>query len=131
MVVKNRIVEIYLRLVVSIVKTRARVGYDLCECVSDGNLAMIRAVDGFDFAQGKRFSTYATRAILNVLTRNEWRLMRRRAYHFALYEESVAAHDCDALEYERARGPESSGGKCSVASSGGSTSVSERILVNR
>ncbi len=99
--VKNRIVEIYLGLVVSIAKTRAKVGYDLCECVSDGNLALIQAVDGFDFARGNRFSTYAARAILNMLARNEWRFMRRRGHHSALSEESVATHDSDIEEYER------------------------------
>ena len=86
--VQNRLVEMYVRLVVSIANRRARVGYDLCECVSDGNLALIRAVDCFDFAKGNRFSTYATRVIHNVLARNEWRFMRRRVHQFALNEES-------------------------------------------
>ena len=99
--VQNRLVEMYLRLVVWIANKRAKVGYDLCECVSDGNLALIRAVDCFDFAKGNRFSTYATRVIHNVLARNEWRIMRRRVHQFALDEESVAAHDSDALECER------------------------------
>ena len=54
---RNRIVEMNLRLVVAIAKTRVKAGYDLSECVSDGNLALIQAVDGFDFARGNRFST--------------------------------------------------------------------------
>ena len=99
--VQNRLVEMYVRLVVSIANRRARVGYDLCECVSDGNLALIRAVDCFDFAKGNRFSSYATRVIHNVLARNEWRFMRRRVHQFALNEEFVAARDSDDLECER------------------------------
>jgi RNA polymerase primary sigma factor len=98
---KNRLVETYLRLVVFIARKRAKVGYDLCECVSDGNLALIRAVDCFDFAKGNRFTTYATRVIQNVLVRNGSRFMRRRGHQFAVDAESVAARDCDALEYER------------------------------
>jgi RNA polymerase primary sigma factor len=99
---KNLIIEMNLRLVVSIAKTRAKVGYDLAECVSDGNLALIQAVDGFDFAKGNRFSTYATRAIRNVLTRNEWRFMRRRGCSLALYEDSLAAPALRGEEQERA-----------------------------
>ncbi len=99
--VKNRIVEMNLRLVVSIAKTRVRPGYDLSECVSDGNLGLIQAVDGFDFARGNRFSTYATWAIRNVLVENERRFIRRRGHHFALDEESVAARDSHVDEYER------------------------------
>ena len=49
-----------------IAKTSVRAGYDLSECISDGNLALIEAVDGFDFARGNRFSTYATWAIRNA-----------------------------------------------------------------
>ena len=98
--VKNLIVEMNLRLVVSIAKTRAKVGYDLAECISDGNLALIQAVDGFDFAKGNRFSTYATRAIRNVLTRNEWRFTRRRGCSLVLYEDSLAAPDYGGDEHE-------------------------------
>jgi RNA polymerase primary sigma factor len=98
--VKNLIVEMNLRLVVSIAKTRAKVGYDLAECTSDGNLALIQAVDGFDFAKGNRFSTYATRAIRNILTRNEWRFTRRSVCSLALYGDSVAAPDYGGDEHE-------------------------------
>ncbi|MGO9470823.1 MAG: sigma-70 family RNA polymerase sigma factor [Isosphaeraceae bacterium] len=99
--VKNRIVEMNLRLVVSIAKTRVRPGYDLSECVSDGNLGLIKAVDAFDFARGYRFSTYATWAIRNVLVENERRFIRHRRHHFALNAESVAAADSDVDEHER------------------------------
>ncbi|HKI19739.1 MAG TPA: sigma-70 family RNA polymerase sigma factor [Isosphaeraceae bacterium] len=101
--VKNRIVEMYLLLVVSIAKARVRARYDLSECVSDGNLRLIEAVDGFDFARGYRFSTYATWAIRNALVDNERRFIRRGGYHFALNEEPVAAPDSGVDERERER----------------------------
>jgi RNA polymerase primary sigma factor len=63
--VRNRIVEANLRLVVSVAKRYVRPGEDLCERVSDGNVALIRAADWFDYARGNRFSTYATWAIIN------------------------------------------------------------------
>ncbi|MGP0068776.1 MAG: sigma-70 family RNA polymerase sigma factor [Isosphaeraceae bacterium] len=89
--VKNRIVEMNLRLVVSIAKTRVRAGYDLSECVSDGNLALILAVDGFDFSRGYKFSTYATWAIRNELGRNDRRSIRLRRHPFTAYEASLTA----------------------------------------
>ena len=76
--VKNRIVEMNLRLVVSIARTRVKAGYDLSECVSDGNLALIQAVDGFDFARGNKFSTYAAWAIRHAVSRNKRRSIRHR-----------------------------------------------------
>ncbi len=75
--VKSRVVEMNLRLVVSIARTRVGPGYDLHECVSDGSLALVKAVDGFDFARGYKFSTYATLAIRRELGRNRYRSSRR------------------------------------------------------
>ncbi len=98
---KNRIIERYLRLVVSIAKTGVRAGYDLSECVRDGNLALIHAVDGFDFARGNRFSSCATWAIRNMLVDNERKFDRLRGHQFTLHEESVAARDSDGNEYQR------------------------------
>jgi RNA polymerase primary sigma factor len=63
--VRNRIVEANLRLVVSVAKRYTRPGEDLSERVSDGNVALIRAADWFDYARGNRFSTYACWAIIN------------------------------------------------------------------
>jgi len=100
--VKNRIIEMNLGLVVSIARRRIRAGYDLSERVSDGNLALIQAVDGFDIARGNRFSTYATWAIRNVLAESERRFSRGRGRTFALHEESLAAPDAGAREHEHA-----------------------------
>ena len=98
--IKNEIVETHLRLVVAIARTYAKPGYDLAEGVSDGNLALIHAVDGFDFAMGYRFSTYATRAIRNVLTRSEWKFTRRRCHSLAPYEETLKAPESRVGEQE-------------------------------
>ena len=67
-----------------------RAGHDLEERASDGNLALIRAVERFDFARGYRFSTYATWAIFNHLVlcgRGE----RRRTRWLASYRYGVVA----------------------------------------
>ena len=100
--VKNRIVEMNLRLVVFIVKKCVRPGQDRSELVSDGNLALIQAVDRFDFARGNRFSTYALWAIRNALASKAESDRRHRGRSFALYEATLPAPDSGVDEYERA-----------------------------
>ncbi len=70
--IKNRIIQANLRLVVSIAKRhiRSAAGRGLFELVSDGNIALMRAVDKFDYARGFRFSTYATWAIRRSFARS-------------------------------------------------------------
>jgi RNA polymerase sigma factor (sigma-70 family) len=97
---KNRIVEMNLRLVIFIVKKCIGPGQDLSELVSDGNLALIQAVDRFDFARGNRFSTYATWAIRNALATKAESDGRHRGRPFALYEATLTAPDSGVDEYE-------------------------------
>jgi RNA polymerase primary sigma factor len=61
----DRIIGSNMALVLSIVKKYRRPGEDIADLVSDGNLSLWRAAVRFDFARGFRFSTYATRAIMN------------------------------------------------------------------
>ena len=42
---------------------------DFAEVVSEGNMALIRAVDKFNVERGFKFSTYACRAILKAFSR--------------------------------------------------------------
>jgi RNA polymerase nonessential primary-like sigma factor len=53
-------VEANLRLVVSIARRYRRPGVELLDLVQAGNIGLIRAVDGFDWRMGNKFSTYAT-----------------------------------------------------------------------
>ena len=63
--IKNRIIQANLRLVVSIARRhlRAAGSASLFELISDGNVALMRAVEKFDYAKGFRFSTYASWAV--------------------------------------------------------------------
>ena len=71
---RDRIVEANLRLVFSIVKKFVNVTNDFDELLSDGIMAIIRAVEKFDFDRGFRFSTYATL----VIRRNSYRMVMTR-----------------------------------------------------
>ena len=61
--VKAILITANLRLVVSIAKNFIDATYSFDELVSEGNVALMRAVEKFNFALGNRFSTYATYAI--------------------------------------------------------------------
>jgi RNA polymerase primary sigma factor len=67
--VKNQIIRANLRLVVSIAKKHVGSSSDFFELISDGNMALIRAVEKFDYARGNKFSTYASWAIMNRFAR--------------------------------------------------------------
>ena len=69
-----------LRLVVSIAKKFVTVDDLFDELVAEGNVALMRAVDKFNFALGNRFSTYATYAIQRHFFRisHRGRQQRRR-----------------------------------------------------
>ena len=70
--IKNQIIQSNLRLVVSIAKRHLSGGAaaNLFELVSDGNIALMRAVEKFDYARGFRFSTYASWAIMRSYARS-------------------------------------------------------------
>jgi len=66
---RDRIVEANTRLVFSIVKKFINANNSFDDLLSDGVVALIRAVEKFDFDRGFRFSTYATQ----VVQRNAYR----------------------------------------------------------
>jgi RNA polymerase primary sigma factor len=66
---REYLVRTNLALVLAMAK-RTRLGdIDFAEIVSEGNMALIRAVDKFSVDRGFKFSTYACRAILKAFSR--------------------------------------------------------------
>jgi RNA polymerase primary sigma factor len=57
---RERMIRSNLRLVVNIAKKYGNRGMQLSDLIEEGNLGLIRAVEGFDPEHGSRFSTYAS-----------------------------------------------------------------------
>jgi RNA polymerase primary sigma factor len=67
--VKKELVSANLRLVVYIAKQFSGSGLPLLDLIQAGNIGLIRAVDGYDYKLGFKFSTYATKWILAAVNR--------------------------------------------------------------
>lgn len=94
--IRNRIVEANLRLVFSLAKRFAGADSDeFNECVAEGNFALMRAVDLFDYSRGNRFSTYAHHAIRRQLLQRIQAESRRRERFVSGGEEAAAELDRD------------------------------------
>jgi RNA polymerase primary sigma factor len=57
---RDRLVRANLRLVVRIARSYVGKGLDLEDLIAEGNLGLLRAVEGFDPSRNTRFSTYAS-----------------------------------------------------------------------
>ncbi len=67
---RERMVRSNLRLVVNIAKKYAKRGVPINDLINEGNLGLIRAVEGFDPGQNTRFSTYASWWIKQAIKRS-------------------------------------------------------------
>jgi RNA polymerase sigma factor (sigma-70 family) len=67
---RDQIAEINLGLVLAMAKRVRNADIEFADLISEGNMALMRAVDKFDCTRGFKFSTYACRAILKAFSRH-------------------------------------------------------------
>ena len=109
---RDRMVRANLRLVVNIARGYTGKGLGLQDLIEEGNLGLLRAVEGFDPAMGTRFSTYASYWIKQSIKRaliNTAKTIRIPAYMVELLSKWRRASDRLAEELGRTPTPEEIG----------------------
>jgi RNA polymerase sigma factor (sigma-70 family) len=90
---REYLVRTNLALVLAMAK-RTRLGeVDFPEIVSEGNMALLRAVDKFNVDRGFKFSTYACRAILKAFSRTAQKSSRHRTRFPVEFEPDLEKSD--------------------------------------
>jgi RNA polymerase primary sigma factor len=106
---RDRMVRANLRLVVNIARGYTGKGLGLQDLIEEGNLGLLRAVEGFDPAVGTRFSTYASYWIKQSIKRaliNTAKTIRIPAYMVELLSKWRRATNRLAEELGRTPTPE-------------------------
>lgn len=67
---RDQIAQSNLALVLAMAKRVRHSDMDFADLISEGNMALLRAIDKFNVARGFKFSTYACRAILKAFSRS-------------------------------------------------------------
>lgn len=75
---REQIANTNLALVLAMAKRTRMSEVDFADLVSEGNMALLRAVDKFDVGRGFKFSTYACRAIIKAFSRQGMKLSKYR-----------------------------------------------------
>ena len=106
--IRSQIADTNLALVLAMAKrTRMNPG-DFPDLISEGNMALLRAVDKFDVSRGFKFSTYACRAILKAFSRQGIKFSKYRGMFPTDFDpklersnygaEKNAAHEDDCVD---------------------------------
>jgi len=94
------LVRANLALVLAMAKRTRIPNVDFGEVVSEGNMALLRAVEKFDAARGFKFSTYACRAILKSFNRLATKTGQYHQRFPAEYDPAMEKSDYDVKRHE-------------------------------
>lgn len=68
-IVRNRLVQANLRLVITIAKKYLNRGLSFLDLIQEGNMGLMKAAEKYDYQKGYKFSTYSTWWIRQAITR--------------------------------------------------------------
>lgn len=98
---RDHIIRRNLRLVISLASKHVTTHYTFEELVSDGTLALMEAVEKFDYLRGFRFSTYATHAIRRSFFRKiERKQIDRQRFTVTDPDAMVSTPDDSEVDYD-------------------------------
>ena len=101
--IREKLVSANMSLVVTMAK-RARIpSVTFPELVSEGYVAMLRAIESFDVSRGYKFSTYACRAILKGFNRMATKVGRYNSRFGISYDPAMEPSDYDVHKHQMQR----------------------------
>ena len=90
---RDQLVNANMPLVLAMAKRTRLSNVDFSELISEGNMALLRAIEKFDVARGFKFSTYACRAILKAFSRASMKQSRYRQRFPAEFDPEMERSD--------------------------------------
>jgi len=100
---RSDLVDANMSLVMAMAKRTRIPNVDFSELVSEGNMALLRAIEKFDVSRGFKFSTYACRAILKSFNRMASKTGRYRTRFGTSYDPDLEQSDYDVRKHEMQR----------------------------
>jgi len=98
--VREELVDANMSLVLAMAKRTRIPNVDFPELVSEGNMALLRAIDKFDVSRGFKFSTYACRAILKGFNRMATKTGRYLGRFGVSYDPQLEQSDYDVHKHD-------------------------------
>ncbi|MFW6108035.1 MAG: sigma-70 family RNA polymerase sigma factor [bacterium] len=101
--VRSQLVSANMGLVVAMAKRTRIPNVSFSDLISEGYMALLRAIDNFDVARGFKFSTYACRAILKGFNRLATKVGRYVSRFGVSYDPELEPSDYDVRRHEMQR----------------------------
>ena len=115
---KNKFITCNLRLVIKIARSYERLGMDLEDLVSEGNIGLIQAVERFNPEKGAKFSTYAgfwiRQKIMRALS-NHGSMIRMPCYLKQIYLNYLKYVEAFQEEHDRKPTPKEASKKLNIS----------------